>query len=48
MTTENRPPEDDEFLTDKRAAWSDFLRLTTYSIVGASLVLIGMAVFLLN
>jgi hypothetical protein len=48
MATENKRAEDDRFLAEKRANWSGFLRLSTYAIVGVSVALIVMALFLLG
>ncbi len=47
MATDNKRLAEDELLASKTAMWSGFLKLSTYTIVGVSVILIGMAVFLL-
>ncbi len=47
MATENNRLAGNELLAAKRAMWAGFLKLSTITIVSVSVVLIGMAVFLL-
>ncbi|MEO3433525.1 hypothetical protein [Inquilinus sp. CAU 1745] len=47
MATDGKRLGEDEMLEARQAFWSGFLKFSTYSIVGVSLLLIIMALFLL-
>jgi hypothetical protein len=47
MASDNKRLDEDELLASRKAMWSGFVKFSTYSIVGVSIVLIGMALFLL-
>ena len=47
MATHGTSLVDSDLLATKKAMWATFLKFSTYSIVGISVLLIGMAVFLL-
>lgn len=47
MATEDNPLAGNDLLAAKRVMWAGFLKLSTFTIVGVSILLIGMAVFLL-
>lgn len=47
MATQNNHLAGNELLAAKRAMWAGFLKLSTFTIVGVSILLIGMALFLL-
>ena len=44
--SENQPAREDEFVANKKAMWSGFIKLSTWGIVAVAILLLGMLIFL--